>query len=385
MQQTTQPPANSSLTETTLAGSRAGAALVGSERVSAPAPHDVGPLVERAEALFAAGEPDLALVDLGHALAAARQGIPDYARAANDIGVIFFQRQRADLAMPFLRRAAATGSSSSLHEENLAAVLRVHDGTEGPRPANVAKTHEFDSASDWVIDAINQARALTSFAQRSVLEIGGAVPPETVSPLGVACWTALDPQATPSAWEKYRTLPGCAQNLPFPPASFDFVFSSCAFEHMAGMPQVMAEIGRILVPGGVLFSQFSPIWSCMTGHHVWVQHENKVVLSFADGVIPRWAHLLWRESEMQAFLEPIFGSEIAAEAAHQVYHHPHINRVFADEFYTLFAHCGLVTERLESNGGYYPPPPRMVERLAAAYPAFRDFASAGFRLLMRKP
>lgn len=45
----------------------------------------------------------------------------------------------------------------------------------------------------------------------------------------------------------------CAENLPFPDASFDVVYCCDVLEHVKDLSQCLAEIARVLKPGGVFF------------------------------------------------------------------------------------------------------------------------------------
>ena len=48
-----------------------------------------------------------------------------------------------------------------------------------------------------------------------------------------------------------RYVKGTGENIPFPDQSFDFVFCCDVLEHVQDLPKVIAEISRVLKPGGV--------------------------------------------------------------------------------------------------------------------------------------
>jgi SAM-dependent methyltransferase len=62
--------------------------------------------------------------------------------------------------------------------------------------------------------------------------------------------------------------------IPFPPAHFDAVFSSNVLEHVDDPPRVLAEIVRVLKPGGfaqIVVPNYGSLWE---GHYgfIWVPH-----------------------------------------------------------------------------------------------------------------
>jgi SAM-dependent methyltransferase len=75
------------------------------------------------------------------------------------------------------------------------------------------------------------------------------------SRLGLALVVGVDP--TRGQLEAARSRAGgpgyaraLAEALPFPTASFDAVIASLVFEHIIGYRQAIAEVGRVLCPGG---------------------------------------------------------------------------------------------------------------------------------------
>jgi SAM-dependent methyltransferase len=57
-----------------------------------------------------------------------------------------------------------------------------------------------------------------------------------------------------SAFAGAHRVAGDGRQLPFPPASFDLVFTQCVLMWIAPLETAVAEIGRILQPGGVLIA-----------------------------------------------------------------------------------------------------------------------------------
>jgi SAM-dependent methyltransferase/uncharacterized protein YbaR (Trm112 family) len=59
---------------------------------------------------------------------------------------------------------------------------------------------------------------------------------------------------------KYQRICATAEALPFPAATFAFVYSVDALEHVPRVDLAFAEIDRVLQPGGVAF--VAPAWHC---------------------------------------------------------------------------------------------------------------------------
>lgn len=64
----------------------------------------------------------------------------------------------------------------------------------------------------------------------------------------------------------YCRYDGC--RFPFGSASFDFVFSWSAFEHVGDVPRVLAEIRRVVKPAGRVFIQVYPWFPSRLGSHL---------------------------------------------------------------------------------------------------------------------
>jgi len=63
-----------------------------------------------------------------------------------------------------------------------------------------------------------------------------------------------------------RPIEPALYRLPFADASFDFVFSNQVFEHVQDYPAVLAEIHRVLKPGGAGLHFFPARYKPMEGH-----------------------------------------------------------------------------------------------------------------------
>lgn len=74
--------------------------------------------------------------------------------------------------------------------------------------------------------------------------------------------------------------------------SFDIIGSDAVFEHLKNLPQVLDEFFRILIPGGILYATFGPLWYGYGGDHV----------SGYDAVLSGFNHLLLEGTAYQKYL-----------------------------------------------------------------------------------
>ena len=135
-------------------------------------------------------------------------------------------------------------------------VRRMFDGTAADYD-RIERLIGFGSGSAYRRDALNRA-GLTRDMQ--VLDVGvgtGLVARQAVAIVGnPACVTGLDPSpgmlrnaCVPAG---VRLVEGCAENIPYPDASFDFVSMGYALRHIADLSVAFCEFFRVLRPGGRL-------------------------------------------------------------------------------------------------------------------------------------
>lgn len=77
-------------------------------------------------------------------------------------------------------------------------------------------------------------------------------------------YVALDYSLTALKWyinPRYQRVCGTAELLPFPDESFSFVFTIAALEHVPRADQAIAEVARVLKPGGIAY--LLPAWHCV--------------------------------------------------------------------------------------------------------------------------
>jgi SAM-dependent methyltransferase len=232
--------------------------------------------------------------------------------------------------------------------------------------------------------ALDEAKRTVGLAGKHVIEVGGAVPERAALGTGASTWRAgfLNAPSFASDDGRYRIEHADARALPYADASCDVVFSSCAFEHVNDMDRALAEIARVLRPGGAVVTLFAPIWSCAVGHHLWLEDDDGRQLSFMDRVVPDWGHLLLEERELAWFLSLARTPRFALRAAAQIAHAPHVNRVLEAEFRHEFAEAGFGASGLVHMDPWVETPapsPALQAALAERFPSGGDFHVPGFR------
>jgi SAM-dependent methyltransferase len=265
------------------------------------------------------------------------------------------------------------------------------------------------------INCLERADKANSLRGRRVLEVGGALPEALVlDHYEAAAWTSVDYRSAyssalagfkvgarttmlkqdspPAADGQYVSYDGDANSLPpsFDEA-FDVVVSLATFEHIGNLVGALERMYASLRPGGVLVSQVGPVWSGFRGHHIFAGHLGKVGADKTDDLLDHivpWQHLIMRPSDMEAWLKARYGTEYAEAAVEWIYLSPRLNRLFLDDYRTLFADAGFLgVDSIKANGA--PVPAGWLETLtpllAIRYPGRADFEVDSFWVTLEKP
>lgn len=178
-----------------------------------------------------------------------------------------------------------------------------------------------------------------------------------------------------------RLLAMNAEHLDLPDSSFDLVFSISTFEHVSDVPKVLAEIGRVLKPGGSALVSFEPIWTCSYGHHL--HHFGPV-----SKLMPDWGHLVWDKGQMLSELAGVWPGDAPLsleEAAHWVYESDAINRVPIGRMREHFAACALGTVWMTPMPDEARDPERLRDVSARLSLSRDDLMTKGLSVLLKKP
>lgn len=234
--------------------------------------------------------------------------------------------------------------------------------------------------------------AAVSLRDQDVLEVGGAVPPDLIDDRGIRTWTAVD--ISPNRFKEalgeaelpgwYRPMLMDAAAMEFAANSFDVIYSTDCFEHVANFSSTIRECFRVLRPGGLLFTKFAPIWSGPKGHHAWVEVDGST-FTFNDGIVPDWQHLMGNEEEFQENVRRLTPGPVAEAVTEYSLHSDDLNRLCDDDF--LHEIEGMpwrrvVSIKLRASAKLSR---NKKTKLTEQHPSVRDFRTDGFFWVLAKP
>lgn len=229
---------------------------------------------------------------------------------------------------------------------------------------------------------------------KRVLEIGGSIPAELTESANVAQWISIDvdeklvgSRVTPGRGRSLALLMD-ASSMGFAGSSFDVVFSGNAFEHILLFPEALAHVFRVLKPGGLFFTIFSPIWSGPDGHHTWIHNVGSDgvdrPLVFSDHLFPDWEHLACTPDELKENLTIRYGGDLSRRMVDFIYRSNFLSRNIDTLYETeigKYDYEKIVSLRLRSRHG---PRPDILKRLTTRYPEVRDFRTKGYLWFLAK-
>jgi SAM-dependent methyltransferase len=259
---------------------------------------------------------------------------------------------------------------------------------------------KYPNLANYYRNAIDELTTTTRTLEKSVLEIGGSSLPKelVVHDLGVSSWTSVDLIAhdkgsyqlkmnelhyndiginelkkdSPLNLEQnYTIYNGDICKAPSQwDNKFDVAFSVNAFEHISNYIKALKAIKNCLKPGGILFTQFGPIWGSKVGHHIGVNEKLKFQ---NENALPPWSHLTYKPSEMYRFMGAQGESDKDIEQTiYQIYQCPSINRLFYEDYIELTDLVGFSTVDIEAVSTRNLEP-ETKERLQSFHPGYEKF------------
>jgi SAM-dependent methyltransferase len=165
---------------------------------------------------------------------------------------------------------------------------------------------------------------------------------------------------------------GDAASLPFTDRSFRFIVANDSMEHFSDPERSLADLSRILAPGGRLFLFFTP-WRSPLGSHLY------------DYIRMPWCHLLLSERVIEQMLRIVLekrgGPDPAGTASRLMSeYHSELNRI------TVGRYRRIVEERkeLETLFEYRLPPKFRALRCLTHLPLICEFFTGTVVALLRK-
>jgi SAM-dependent methyltransferase len=169
------------------------------------------------------------------------------------------------------------------------------------------------SPEDYAAFQAQQASMLAGYLRRHGVTLSGKTVLDLGSGLGgySAIWlregarvVALD-LIRPAALtgERYAGVVGDAQAAPLRDASMAFVFCASLIEHVAAPERLLAEVARVLAPGGYCYLSFPPFYSPRGGHEFAPYHYlgERLALKLTPA---RRRELGWSDNPYQIIREP---------------------------------------------------------------------------------
>ena len=191
--------------------------------------------------------------------------------------------------------------------------------------------------------------------------------------------------------KSYSLLKADARNLPFPSNSYDLITSISAFEHIQDFDIALAEMHRVIRPGGYLFAEFAPIWSSVWGHHLWLYHGGSVK-NWRNTPLPPYAHLLMTEDELRSWLADRYqDNSLTRKILEFVYYSDEQNRLFFSDYENMIVNSAFekiffvgfndLPIRKGCEGGNFEA---IMRKLYATYPDKSGFGYHGISMMLRK-
>ena len=244
--------------------------------------------------------------------------------------------------------------------------------------------------------ALQRFSTLTNLCGARVLEIGSDLDLKVLSKmqqLGVAeagginnsddFWSKQTDSSI-AVSDRIRLVQGDARHLRFEDAYFDCVFSVATFEHILDVAAALREMHRVLKPGGIVYSNFGPLWSSCKGHHVYAVVGDEEARHFKPekNPLPDFSHLLLSPSQLRASLKGRTSDVLIDPIVAWVYDSTGINRLFYSDYIRSFreAPLTLLTLREERD----PIDAQLQRVLRFRYPGEDRFDVTNMEVVFRK-
>jgi SAM-dependent methyltransferase len=292
----------------------------------------------------------------------------------------FLRRSWLARILPFIRE-----QSPELHR----AIIRTRDRLFPYESAIPMERYQYRALHHF-LELASQEDALNT-----VLEIGsdlsGAVSQEMIAHgarmvIGVNPLLGVGESALSAPLEgSIHLLRSDARLLPLQDESISSIFSVATFEHIYDLDIAMGEMLRVLQPGGLLFSDFGPIWSCSIGHHVYAKVGDEEARHWKPGKnpVPNFGHLLFSADALCTQLEGKVSRPLLDAIIAWIYEQDGINRLFYEDYIRVFEHSGFQSVKL--NKVLERIDPAVEKKLKQIYAPYQEFRCRMIEVVLRKP
>jgi SAM-dependent methyltransferase len=136
-----------------------------------------------------------------------------------------------------------------------------------------------------------------------------------------------------------------AADLGIPDNSVDVVVTWSVFEHVSNVPDLLAEVQRVLVPNGLFFLQIWPLYYSEHGSHLWPWFDSP------------YPHLRLQSEELESQLRERTGD--AALTGRMLDLFASCNQVTLDELGSALVAAGFYISKVHTDGSTIHVPPEL--------------------------
>lgn len=231
--------------------------------------------------------------------------------------------------------------------------------------------------------------------KKGVLEVGSDLDAKVIRELhGLGCpkIVGVNPVFSQEDLNKFNpTLPtGCKlqcadmRNTNFSDESFGALFSVSVFEHLLDFEQCLSEMHRILIPGGMVYAEFGPIWSSSLGHHVFANVNDEKARHWDPKLNPleNHSHLLQSREAMGREISGKVSVELCEAILQWVYEGQDINRLFFEDYLRMIENSPFEVILMDTDHEYISDD--ILQALKKRHPEYETFDIRNVEIVLRK-
>ena len=224
---------------------------------------------------------------------------------------------------------------------------------------------------------------------KKILDIGGKLTEESIELLTCKKWVSIDLNNSDKIIQgRYEEKKGDARLLCFEDEEFDFIFACNSFEHIQNLEIALSEMYRVLKKGGILYSNFGPIWSAPDGHHLDIVIGDVDYSFWKSKTLNLFEHLYLSEKELQLKLEQSYEKETVSKIIKSVFY-SNWNRYSFEDYIRIFVMSNFIIEDIMTNNfidysydkSYYVS---KLENLEEGYSCKKNIRCRDIEVILRK-